>query len=343
MKRLPTVGSLSLIRRPLRTVAVLAAAMVPCWIPATSRAGTEYYSGADNAGWTTTTSDWATSASGPYNTGWTSGNIAYFQGTGATVSVGSITADGMTFAATGYTLSGGTITLGGTTATITATDSATINSVLAGSAGLTTSGSGVLTLGGANTYTGATTVGIGSTLAMSQGSALGSTAVSVSVASTFAPTPTSGGTITGGTSLSLANGSVFKMIGTSAATDYGTYSNRGAVTFSGATLDFTLGALSDGGAAIHDELTDTGAATVSGTNTIDITGIGSYYGVSTTSTTLIPLITAASGLTIADFKLGTTSLVLDGATYTLSLVTNPSGPTGSQVDLSMTVRPPVSP
>ena len=89
---------------------------------------------------------------------------AVFGGTAGTVTIaaGGVTANDITFNTTGYTLSGGTLTLNGTTPTLTAGSgiTATISSVIAGSAGLTKAGAGTLTLNGsaANTFTGGITV-----------------------------------------------------------------------------------------------------------------------------------------------------------------------------------------
>jgi fibronectin-binding autotransporter adhesin len=98
---------------------------------------------------------------------WNSGNAAIFGGTAAsqTIIVGALTIGSLTFgqgplgvgtSGTTYTISSGTLTL--SNSTITANTTTTINSVLAGSTGFTKSGVGTLTLTAANTYTGNTTV-----------------------------------------------------------------------------------------------------------------------------------------------------------------------------------------
>lgn len=119
--------------------------------------------------------------SGGSNLTWADGNDAIFGGgTGAagTVTLASpVTAGSLTFNTPGsgaYTLSGSTLTL--TTGSVVANVNATINSVLAGSAGLTKTGAGVLTLGGAsaNTYTGLTTISEGGlNLNKTSGNAIG--------------------------------------------------------------------------------------------------------------------------------------------------------------------------
>ena len=95
---------------------------------------------------------------GPYTSVWNAGNDAVFQGSAGTVSIAATgaTAHNITFTTTGFKISGNTLTLNAATPTIsTGTGiTATINSVIAGSAGLTKSGVGTLNLGGNNTYSG---------------------------------------------------------------------------------------------------------------------------------------------------------------------------------------------
>ena len=85
-------------------------------------------------------------------------------------------------------------------------------------------------------------------------------------------------------------------------------------------LDFDLGSSGT------DTLADTGSATVSGTNTINITGLGSSLSTGHTYN----LITAASGLTgTFDFKGGITSeiLVVGGTSYLLTLTNSSTAET----------------
>jgi autotransporter-associated beta strand protein len=90
---------------------------------------------------------------------------AIFANTAGTVSLaaGGVTANDLTFDTTGYIVQSNTLTLNGTTPTITTAPgvTATISSVIAGSAGLIKAGTGTLTLSGINTYTGGTTVSAG--------------------------------------------------------------------------------------------------------------------------------------------------------------------------------------
>jgi len=115
--------------------------------------------------------------------------FAVFGGAPGTVTVdnsaGAVTATGMQFATSGYVLTGDTLTLvadaNGQAPTIRvgdgstdgAGDVATIDNVLAGTAGLNKSDYGILVLNGANTYTGGTTITAG-TLQLGNASAIGS-------------------------------------------------------------------------------------------------------------------------------------------------------------------------
>ena len=128
------------------------------WAPSAGGGGTGTWGGGNNV--------WAPSAGtiGTLPQG-TTGSLS-FGGTAGTVTVsGSVSAGaGLGFSTDGYTITGGTsISLSGANAaanTITtdANVGATIDSALAGSAGMTKAGAGSLTLGGVNTYSGGTSV-----------------------------------------------------------------------------------------------------------------------------------------------------------------------------------------
>jgi fibronectin-binding autotransporter adhesin len=121
-----------------------------------------------------TTANWDSAATLGTSLVWpssSSGNDdAIFGGTAGTIVIdaGGVTANSLTFNIGGYTLGGGAITLDGTTPGITTAGDTTISSVIAGSAGLLKSGAASLTLSAANTYTGATTLA-GGTLILSGG------------------------------------------------------------------------------------------------------------------------------------------------------------------------------
>lgn len=129
--------------------------------------------------WNATSSFWSPSGdgvSGPYSM-WNNGTLdtAIFGGTAGTVTLGStITVGGVTFETNGYVLNGSTLTLGGVTPTITTNTSvtATISSIIAGTAGFTKNGAGTLALNGANTFTGNVILAAGS-LSVGSDAALG--------------------------------------------------------------------------------------------------------------------------------------------------------------------------
>ncbi len=134
--------------------------------------------------WDTTSMNWTPTAAGTGSTKiFDPSQTAYFGasdgGAAGTVTVdaGGVSANfGIEFDVTGYALAGGAITLGGTTPTVTVLnsgDSATINSMLSGSAGVTKAGNGILVLGGTNDFAGAVNLNHG-TLSISDDANLGS-------------------------------------------------------------------------------------------------------------------------------------------------------------------------
>ena len=118
--------------------------------------------------WNNTQTNW-TRPNGDVNEAWGS-RFAVFQGAPGTVTIhaGGVAATGLQFAVDGYTLSGGTLTLAAP-ATLRVGDgsaagagyTATINNVIAGTAGVEKTDLGTLILGGANTYAGGTRVSSG--------------------------------------------------------------------------------------------------------------------------------------------------------------------------------------
>ncbi|MER8644425.1 autotransporter-associated beta strand repeat-containing protein [Mesorhizobium sp. M1252] len=154
--------------------------------------------------WNTTGLFWSPNndgTSGPY-TFWSNGALddAIFgdavtgSGFAGTVTLGvPITVHNMTFeddtvapfVQTAYSINGSTLTLGGVTPTINvignSSDIVTINSVIAGTAGLTKTGGGFLTLNGANTFSGGITLS-GGRLTVNGDAALGSAANGVTMA-----------------------------------------------------------------------------------------------------------------------------------------------------------------
>jgi autotransporter-associated beta strand protein len=126
--------------------------------------------------WNSTNNTW-TFNKGITDLPWRSGAIAIFGGNPGTGAAGTVTVSStqtvqaLIFnpsASGNFTLTGGTVT--STSGMITANDTATINSTLAGTSGLTLAGTNTLTIGGTTTYTGTTTVNSG-TLVLSNGTA----------------------------------------------------------------------------------------------------------------------------------------------------------------------------
>ncbi len=160
----------------------------------------------------------------------------------------------------------------------------------------TSSGSaGTLTLSGANSYSGATTV-TNNTLALSPGASLGNTAISIGIGATFASQPGSGAVVAGsnvagtaGATLTLNSASTFSMTDGAAGifdlqqqTGFGAANT--ALTISGATLNFDVGAAADG------LRVNVGKAAISGTNTIGITPLSNL------APAINPIVAAPGGL-----------------------------------------------
>ncbi|NKJ22376.1 autotransporter-associated beta strand repeat-containing protein [Dyella sp. SG609] len=136
---------------------------------------------------------------------------AIFAGTAGIVTLKApITVNTLTFNVAGYGINGGTLTLAGTTPGVSG--SATINSVIAGTAGLAKSGSGALALNGANTFSGGINI-TGGSISVTNDAALGVASNGITMAN-GAGLSASGGqlastrvvTLTGGTVVLTGNG-----------------------------------------------------------------------------------------------------------------------------------------
>ncbi len=126
----------------------------------------------------------ATTAGGGLPTYWVSSpyDDAVFAGTAGTVTIsGGVTANDLSFQTSDYVVTGDTLTLSGVAPQIeVTTGQASVQSVIAGSAGLDKRGAGALVLTGSNTYSGGTTVSAGALLAAnSSGSATGTGSITV--------------------------------------------------------------------------------------------------------------------------------------------------------------------
>jgi autotransporter-associated beta strand protein len=112
-----------------------------------------------NGNWDTAASKWY---NGTSNGPWSAGNDAIFCGGAGTATLSAPqSASSLTFKTTGYTVAGSTLTMIGPTITVDTGVTATISSVVAGSAGLIKNGPGTLNLAVNNSYTGGTTINEG--------------------------------------------------------------------------------------------------------------------------------------------------------------------------------------
>jgi autotransporter-associated beta strand protein len=216
--------------------------------------------------------------------------------------------------------SAGTLTFNGNSPTGT-TAIGSITAATPADMKLAQSGSGILQLNGAANYTGTTTIS-GGTLSIGSSGSLANTGVAVSGGATF---QAYAGAILG-TSGSGAATLIASSTSTLTFTDSGTpgaFNLYGAgtghaLTLNGATMNFDVG----GASTAADELVVNGgsSASMTGTDTIDI-----YASPGTTS--LTPgdyTLIADTGLTKADFALGTSTLTVGSTTYNLSLADSTS-------------------
>lgn len=200
---------------------------------------------AANQTWIDTNTDntWSTAAGNwDAGVGWTPNNSAIFGGTGETVTLTAVTADDLTFNSTGYVISGGTLTLAGTPSisVVNSGQSATISSVVAGTAGLTVTGSGTTILAGNNTYTGTTTISSGT---LQLGGTNASTAYAIGAGAVLELNVASG-TRDGGASQNFTGTGTLRKTGAGAIVWGGTVANF--ALGSGALIDVQAGTFTAG-------------------------------------------------------------------------------------------------
>ena len=143
-------------------VGVESAALSVYWDNDANAANNNLSTGAGLGGsgnWDTSTSRWY---NGSFNAPWSAGNNAVFWGTASTVTLSAAqSANSLSFKTDGYTIIGSTLTMIGPNITVDAGVTATISSIVAGSAGLVKNGPGTLNLSHANSYSGGTTINDG--------------------------------------------------------------------------------------------------------------------------------------------------------------------------------------
>jgi autotransporter-associated beta strand protein len=211
-----------------------------------------------------------------------SNNGLLFSPSGSTYVLGALGGSG-NFALTATDSSAITVDVGSNGA------STTLSGNLSGNGSLSKSGSGTLTLSGSDTYSGTTTVNAGVLSLDHSGTNTGqltNSAVTVTSNGTLNAKGAArvGSSLISSGSLSLVDGSI------------NTLTVGGGISLSSTTLDFELGS----GA---DRITTTGAATVAGTNTINLSQVPGQ----TVSAGTYTLLSASTGFTAggAGFAIGT--------------------------------------
>ena len=278
------------------------------FVPSFAVANAKYWQGGNGGSWTPTSTNFGASAS-TTGAAWVNDGTAtaIFANAANTVNInaGNINAAGLEFDVTGYTINGtgagNTLTLMGnhTLNVVNATDTATINAPIAGTAGLSKIGSGTLVLGGTNTYTGGTTITAG-TLQVSADAALGGAGSAVVLAGgTLASgVTTSGGTlaltrgITGSGSLSVAANTTLStsgVVNTGALTLTGggtvLLTNTGSNTADQSNHAFTSVTFQTGGAALQTQNPNvSGAGVTAGLGIADLGGLAATNASGTTVT-----------------------------------------------------------
>jgi len=218
--------------------------------------------------------------------------------------------------------------------TVIGSGSLTMNGANTFTGPVTVKSGAALAFGGANVYTGATSVN--GSLTLKQGSSLANTAITVGSGGTLTAAPTGGGSIavgTTGASLTLSAGSTLALTALDAdATDTLTLNGAGGTTLSVggatfATLDFELGSNGSNELIINNGTTTFGAqgGKIAVSDLDANVPLGSYTLISDPNGGI------STGTSVgSDFSLATTSILVNGTTYVLSLG-------GSTTTLTLTV------
>ena len=150
--------------------------------------------------WDTSSSKWY---NGSGNGAWSANTDPIFWGTAGTVTLGAAqSVNSLSFKSNGYTLTGSTLTMAGSIVSVDSGVTATINSAIAGSAGLIKTGSGTLKLGGTNTFSNGTMIN-GGVVQVSSDANLG-TAPAVDTSATTSNITLNGGTLQFGGSFDIS-------------------------------------------------------------------------------------------------------------------------------------------
>lgn len=224
-----------------------------------------------------------TDVGGTINADYAQDSFAIFSAAAGTVTVdnsaGNVLASGMQFASDGYVIAGNTLTLTGSSAIVQVGDSsaagagynATIDAVLAGSAGLVKTDSGTLILTGTNSYAGGTAVN-GGTLRIARDANLGAAAGRLTL---------DGGTLhtmadmASNRAITIAGASAFRTDGGTTLTLGGVISGTGPLTKNGAgSLILTGDNLYAGGTIIDAGLLQLGNGGNTGESTGDVVNNG---------------------------------------------------------------------
>lgn len=189
-----------------------------------------------------------------------------------------LSVNGLRFERTGYTITSSPLTFVGTAPTITNNVSATVDSVLQGSAGMTKNGVGQLSLTDANTYTGTTTINGGTLLLYNSGVLNGTTAVVVNPGGTLYFQGAE--RINNAASLTIAGGTL--QLSSSGTETVGAVTLNNNGTISTGTLSSNSGfALQSG--SVSGTLAGTASLTKTTDGTVTLTGSSTYSGITTVS------------------------------------------------------------